>query len=98
MRPDLAQGVAVVLHELATNAAKHGALSIADGRVQVEWSHASDGRLVIRWIERHGPPVKPPTRHGFGTRVMTDMIQGQLNGKMHFDWRPEGLVCEIKVK
>jgi PAS domain S-box-containing protein len=98
MRPDVAQAVAVVLHELATNAAKHGALSIAEGHVQVEWSHASDGRVVLRWTERNGPPVKPPTRYGFGTRVMTEMIQGQLKGEMQFDWRPEGLACEIVIK
>jgi PAS domain S-box-containing protein len=98
MRPDLAQAVAVVLHELATNAAKHGALSTAKGHVQVEWSHAPDGRLVLRWTERNGPPVKPPMRHGFGTRVMADMVQGQLKGEIHFDWRPEGLACEIVVK
>ena len=98
MRPDVAQAVAVALHELATNAAKHGALSVAEGRVQVEWSYASDGRLVLRWTERNGPPVKPPTRHGFGTRVMADMIQGQLKGEMRFDWRPEGLACEIVIK
>ena len=47
---------------------------------------------------RNGPPVKPPTRHGFGTRVMADMIQGQLKGEMRFDWRPEGLACEIVIK
>jgi PAS domain S-box-containing protein len=98
MRPDLAQAVAVVLHELATNAARHGALSIAEGHVQVEWSQATDGRLIIRWTERNGTPVQSPTRHGFGTRVMTEMIQGQLKGEIRFDWRPEGLACEIVVK
>ena len=70
LQPDRAQAIAVALHELATNAAKYGALSVAEGHVQVEWSHASDGRLVLRWTETGGPPVKPPTRQGFGTRVM----------------------------
>jgi len=95
MQPDIAQGVAVALHELATNAAKYGALSVAQGHVRVEWSRASDGRLVLRWTEVGGPPVKPPTRRGFGTRVMHGMIRGQLKGEMRFDWRAEGLACEI---
>jgi PAS domain S-box-containing protein len=98
MPPDVAQAVAVVLHELATNAAKHGALSIPEGHVQVEWSLASDGRLILRWTERNGPPVEPPAHHGFGTRVMTEMIQGQLKGEIRFDWRPQGLACEIVIK
>jgi hypothetical protein len=87
--------VAVALHELATNAAKYGALSVAEGHVRVEWSRASDGRLVLRWTETGGPPGKPPTRQGFGTRVIDSMIRGQLKGNMHFDWRAEGLACEI---
>ncbi len=95
LQPDMAQAIAVALHELATNAAKYGALSVADGHVQVEWSHAPDGRLVLRWTETGGPPVKPPTRQGFGTRVMERMIRGQLKGEIRFDWRAEGLACEI---
>jgi two-component sensor histidine kinase len=85
IRPDVAQAVAVALHELATNAAKYGALSVAEGHVRVEWSRASDGRLVIRWTETGGPPGKPPTRQGFGTRVIDSMIRGQLKGEMRFD-------------
>ena len=95
MRPDVAQAVAVALHELATNAAKYGALSTAEGHVRVEWSRASDGRLILRWTETGGPPGKPPTHQGFGTRVMDSMIRGQLKGDIHFDWRAEGLACEI---
>ena len=95
---NLAQTIAVTLHELATNAAKYGALSVPDGHVQVEWSRASDGRLVLRWTETGGPPVKaPPTRRGFGTRVMDRMIRGQSKGEIRFDWRAEGLVCEIAL-
>ena len=94
LEPNIAQTVAITLHELATNAAKYGALSSAQGRVQIEWSCA-DGRLVLRWTETDGPPVKPPTRQGFGTHVMGQMIRGQLRGEMRFDWRAEGLVCEV---
>jgi PAS domain S-box-containing protein len=97
LEPNTAQTIAVTLHELATNAAKYGALSVPKGRVQVEWSRAADGRLVIRWSETAGPAVKPPTRRGFGTRVMEGMIRGQLKGAMRFDWRGEGLVCEITI-
>jgi two-component sensor histidine kinase len=98
LEPNAAQTIAVTLHELATNAAKYGALSVRAGRVQVEWSRAADGRLVLRWTETGGPPVKPPTRHGFGTRVMEGMIRGQLKGEMRFDWRAEGLACEIAIQ
>jgi PAS domain S-box-containing protein len=90
-----AQTIAVFLHELATNAAKYGALSAPEGRVHVEWSRAADGRLVLRWTETGGPPVKPPTRQGFGTRVMGAMIEGQLKGGVDFAWHAGGLVCEI---
>jgi len=92
-----AQAIAVAVHELATNAAKYGALSVAEGHVQVEWSCASDGRLVLRWTEAGGPPVRPPARQGFGTRVMDSIIRGQLKGEMRNDWRTEGLLCEIVI-
>ncbi len=97
LEPNAAQAIAVTVHELATNAAKYGALSVPEGAIHVEWSRAPDGRLVLRWTERGGPPVKPATRRGFGTRVMASMIQDQLAGEMRFDWRAEGLVCEILV-
>ena len=97
LEPNTAQAIAVVLHELATNAAKYGALSVAEGSVEVTWSRAADGLLVLRWTERGGPPVKPPMRQGFGTRVMERMIRGSLKGKMRFDWRAEGLACEIAL-
>jgi two-component sensor histidine kinase len=94
LEPDAAQSVAVILHELATNAAKYGALSAPQGRVQVEWSRAADGRLVLRWTETGGPLISAPTRKGFGSRVMEAMIRGQ-KGEVRFDWRGEGLACEI---
>jgi two-component sensor histidine kinase len=74
LKPELAQAIAVALHELATNAAKYGALSAAKGRVRVEWSRAADGQLVLRCTETGGPPVNPPTRKGFGTTVVESMI------------------------
>jgi PAS domain S-box-containing protein len=97
LEPNAAQAIAVILHELATNAAKYGALSTSTGCVEVEWSRPSDGRLILRWTEAGGPAVMPPTRRGFGTRVMENMVRGQLNGEMRFDWRAEGLACEIAL-
>jgi two-component system CheB/CheR fusion protein len=97
LKPDVAQAIAVTLHELTTNAAKYGAMSVPEGRVQIGWSQAPDGCVTLRWIESGGPPVKLPQRQGFGTRVMASMIQGHLAGEMNFDWRSSGLVCEIRV-
>jgi len=94
LEPNTAQAVAISLHELATNAAKYGSLSAADGRVEIAWSRTLDGRLSLRWIEAGGPTVTQPTHRGFGTRVMENII-GQLKGEVHFDWRDEGLTCEI---
>jgi two-component sensor histidine kinase len=96
LEPNTAQMVAMSLHELATNAAKYGSLSAAAGRVDITWSCATDGRLNLRWTESGGPAVTPPTRIGFGTRIMENVI-GQLGGKVHFDWRNQGLICEIAL-
>jgi two-component sensor histidine kinase len=84
------------LHELATNAAKYGALSMANGHVDLKWSREANGRLNLRWAENGGPIVQPPTRTGFGGRVIEQVI-AQLKGESRFDWRAEGLVCEITV-
>jgi PAS domain S-box-containing protein len=97
LEPNSAQTIAVTLHELATNAAKYGALSVPAGRIQVEWSRVADGRIVLRWAETGGPLVKPLTRRGFGMRVMESMIREQLQGDVRFDWRAEGLVCELVI-
>jgi two-component system CheB/CheR fusion protein len=98
LEPRLAQCMAMVLHELTTNAVKYGALSVPKGHIRVRWSHAADGKLVLRWIEADGPPVIPPTRPGFGTRVLNQAIRDQLSGEARFEWHPEGLACEIEVK
>jgi two-component sensor histidine kinase len=96
LEPYSAQAIAITLHELATNAAKYGSLSAADGRVEIAWSRMADGRLSLRWIELGGPTVTPPTRRGFGTRIMENII-AQLNGEVRFDWRGQGLGCEIAL-
>jgi PAS domain S-box-containing protein len=97
LEPDAAQAIAVTLHELATNAAKYGALSTPKGQVCLEWSHAADGELRLGWTETGGPPVQEPTRKGVGGRIIEGMIT-QLKGKARFDWRKDGLVCEITLR
>ena len=96
LEPSTAQTVAISLHELATNAAKYGSLSAASGRVEILWSLPADRRVSLRWIESGGPAATPPTHRGFGTRVMENMI-GQLKGEVRFDWRSQGLTCEIDL-
>jgi two-component sensor histidine kinase len=95
LEPSTAQTIALCLHELTTNAAKYGALSVPDGRVRVEWSRSVDGRISLRWSEGGGPLVKRPTRQGFGTKMLETFMQ--MMGKMELDWCPEGLKCEINM-
>jgi len=94
--PEAAQPLAMALHELATNAAKYGALSLPGGRVAVEWSSASNGRLVLRWTETGGPAVRKPSRHGFGSELI-EILSTQLGGETNLDWRAQGLVCEFNM-
>ena len=91
-----AQAIALALHELTTNAVKYGALSIPSGRIALTWRRQSGNRLFVRWVEAGGPPVTPPLRKGFGTRVMTRICE-QLNGELNFDWRSDGLICDIVI-
>jgi PAS domain S-box-containing protein len=90
------QELIATLHELATNAAKYGALSTPNGQVRLEWSHAADCRLRLRWIETGGRVAQEPTRKGVGSRIIEQMIV-QQKGKVRFDWRNDGLVCEISL-
>jgi PAS domain S-box-containing protein len=91
-----AQAIALALHELTTNAVKYGALSVPSGRIALTWRQQSINRLAVRWIETGGPQVTPPARKGFGTRVMARICE-QLNGELNFDWRADGLVCDIVI-
>jgi PAS domain S-box-containing protein len=97
LEPNLAQSVAVILHELATNAAKYGSLSLASGRIDLCWSQEPDGRIELRWTETGGPPVHTPTREGFGGRIIKKMAE-QLKGAAQFKWRAKGLDCEINLQ
>ncbi len=97
--PGAAQAVSMALHELATNATKHGALSVPGGSVALSWTEDRTARLLsIRWEERGGPALAgPPQRRGFGTRVLESTIRGQLGGAVRQRWAPEGLVCELDL-
>jgi PAS domain S-box-containing protein len=97
LEPNVAQSIAVILHELATNAVKYGALSSADGRVDLSWSHEPNGRLELRWTETGGPPVQIPTHEGIGGRIIRQFAC-QLKGEARFDWRVEGLDCELTAQ
>jgi PAS domain S-box-containing protein len=94
--PHQAQGLALALHEMATNAAKHGALSSMAGKVTVTW-HALSDRLVLQWVETDGPRIAPPPVRSFGLNVIRASIESQLGGKATFDWNPEGLRCTLSV-
>jgi len=96
----------LAFHELATNAAKYGALSVPQGWVEVEWSVETregaapeDGerRLIVLWSERGGPPVTPPTRRGFGSRVIEQGLAYDLDGTIGLEFPPDGVRCAISV-
>jgi light-regulated signal transduction histidine kinase (bacteriophytochrome) len=86
---------AMVIHELATNARKHGALSTPQGRITVRWQISDGGALEIDWQESGGPPVARPKRHGFGTRVIRQGLQHQLRGHATLDFEPAGLRARL---
>jgi len=90
-------GVALVLHELVTNAAKYGALKYDAGSVTVAWRENA-GRLVLEWTEQGGPAIDgPPRETGFGTRLSQRTVVGQFGGELTYDWRPEGLRVVISL-
>ncbi len=96
----LAVSLGMVAHELTTNAAKFGALSIYGGTVEVTWSEtieANRRRLDFDWIESGGPPVKQPTRQGFGSRMLEFVMPGQIQAKTSIDYRPDGVRVHCSV-
>jgi PAS domain S-box-containing protein len=100
--PAAVQPLAMVLHELATNAAKYGALSTPEGKVEVTWRAGrragENAMLRLRWSERGGPALTgAPARRGFGSRVIEATVRGQLGGSVERRWEATGLVCEIAV-
>jgi two-component sensor histidine kinase len=89
----------MTLHELATNAAKYGALSVREGRVSVRWemTDGAGGRWVrLRWREQGGPPVRAPSNSGFGTRLIERNIAYELGGEVGLTFAAAGLECDIR--
>ena len=97
--PTTAVPMAMILHELCTNALKYGALSNADGRVAISWTTAPDERgtaINLTWVETGGPPVHPPQQDGFGSRLIGSLTQ-QMNGGFKTEYAPTGIVCEVRL-
>jgi CheY-like chemotaxis protein len=94
--PATAQAVALALHELATNAAKYGALSTETGTLSVIW-RADGNALVLDWTETGGPSTAEPARLGFGLTIVRSSIEAQFRGGVLYDWRREGLRCTLSI-
>jgi len=98
LAPGGALTMALIFHELATNALKYGALSSGEGRVALAWTYDAATRdLALTWTETGGPPVAPPTRRGFGSRLIERSLRGELKGAATMDYRPDGLVCTMRA-
>lgn len=90
-------GLALVLHELATNAVKYGALKAGQGTIELCWREEGD-HVVLDWRERGGPRIAtPPTGSGFGSRLTQSTVAGQFAGELNYDWKPEGLAVTMKL-
>lgn len=90
----IAVSLGMAIHELTTNAAKHGALSVYGGKVEVTWSVTIDATrrtLTFDWVESGGPPVKEPTREGFGSRLLDFVLPGQIQARTRIEYAPEGV-------
>jgi two-component sensor histidine kinase len=100
LRPEAAQNIGIALHELSTNAAKYGALSVPEGHISIGWQLKADNgvqRLYMTWQEKNGPDVSPPGRKGFGHVVM-DRITGQaLGGTSRAEFNPSGVTWTLDV-
>jgi len=95
--PAAAQVVAIVLHELSTNAAKYGGLAGTEGRVAIRWERDAAGDLHLAWIEECGSAVVTPTRRGFGAQIIERGIPDQLGGSAELNWTADGLRCDFVI-
>ena len=96
--PKVALALGIAFHELATNAVKYGAFSNKVGSVLISWTiepSPEGSRLVLCWREKNGPPVTPPTRKGFGSRVIERGLAQELGGTVDLDYRADGVVCTV---
>jgi len=97
LTPKLALALGMGFHELATNAAKYGALTAEEGRIEIRWRDIGDGMLCITWVEKQGPAVAPPQSKGFGTRLLEQGLAHEIDGTVRILHDPCGLICEIKM-
>jgi PAS domain S-box-containing protein len=100
LNADATQALSMVIHELATNAVKHGALSAPDGRVTVSWRQErveEAGEVLLQWTEEGGPEVKPPRREGYGTMLIRELLTFELNGTVDLQYSRAGLTCKISL-
>jgi PAS domain S-box-containing protein len=100
LSPEITLALAMALHELATNAVKYGALSVPNGRVAIRWSIGREGgerRLSFRWSEHDGPPVTPPTRTGFGTRMIERVLRKHARSGTTIQYLEQGVRFEVEV-
>jgi PAS domain S-box-containing protein len=100
LRPKTALLLGMILHELATNAAKHGALSVTEGSVDVSWAVLFESgmrRLILDWVERDGPEVAPPARRGFGRTLVERGLGYELGGTARLNFEPTGLRARLEV-
>jgi two-component sensor histidine kinase len=101
LKPAAGQAMAMVLHELATNAAKYGALATGDGRVSIRWDQQLNGQapspLVLEWQEMGGPPVVASGKPSFGTNTITDLIPYEFGGTVDLVMAPDGVCCRLEL-
>ena len=100
LTPRLAVVMSMILHEIATNAAKYGALSNESGTVALDWEVIADTgppKLRLIWTEAGGPLVTAPVQRGFGSRLIERSLQGGLGGDAALDFAPDGLTCHIRL-
>jgi two-component sensor histidine kinase len=100
LEPDPTFSLSAALHELASNAVKHGSLSIPQGRLELNWSVAPSLRgmtLTFDWTERNGPPTRRPRRSGFGSRLIGLVIERQMNGEVHPAYTRDGFSTRLIV-
>ncbi|WP_237215472.1 sensor histidine kinase, partial [Falsiroseomonas oryziterrae] len=93
---EVAVPLGMVLHELATNAAKYGALSVPQGRLEIAWQvEETSRRLLLEWTERGSPLGGPPGREGFGSQLMRRALSGLPEGEVRVAWKPEGIAVHV---
>lgn len=97
LAPNEALSLGLALHELATNAAKYGALSVSTGCVSVNWTRPAEDRCVVTWSESGGPKVKQPSRRGFGLELIERIVSHELQSPVELKFEPDGVQCSITV-